>query len=198
MLSDADSRKERQASRKRGVGPASSGKHWSDSQKIEAVTLTMTLGNLALAASALKIPEDTLRRWRKSQWWQEIEGELKYQDNLQFSTAAKNLIEKSMGVIADRLDNGDWIYDQKLGEMRRKPVSTKDALAVADKMMEKKILLDKGVQQLASDEAIEDKLNKLMDRFSALATAKPPVIVTDVIEVNSEENENSLHDQRPA
>lgn len=176
MLSDNAVKKEQRTGRRRAAG--STGKHWSDSQKIEAVQLAMTLGSLPLVSKTLKIPDETLRRWRLTQWWKDIEKDLKYQTNLQFSASAKAVIDKSMAVIADRLENGDWIYDQKAGQMVRKPVAMKDALSVADKMMDKKLLLDKMDVKEESSEGVEDKLQKLMDRFTALATGikhQPPV-----------------------
>lgn len=176
------------------------GKHWSDSQKLEAVALYLTLGNVALTAATLKIPEITLRYWRKSDWWKEAEAELKIQDHIQLSASAKKIIEKSMTAVMDRLENGDWIYDQKSGELRRKPVAMKDALSAVNSMIEKKMLLDKTEHREESTERIEDKLNKLMDRFSELAEGKKqPVQVTDVIYAgtNSEENdEDALHEER--
>ena len=166
-------------------------KHWSEAQKLEAVSLYLTLGNLALTAATLKIPEITVRQWRATPWWKEAEAELKISDTIQFSNAAKNIIEKSMTVIHDRLERGDWIYDQKTGKMIRKPVSMKDALAATNSMIEKKLLLDKSNVSIQSNEAVEDKLNKLMDRFAAIAAGKPAIEVTDVIIVEDDKGEDN-------
>lgn len=174
--------------KRRAVGDVH--KHWSDKQKLEAVSLYLQLGNLALTAATLKIPEQTIRDWRGTEWWERVAAELKIQDNIQFSQAAKRLIDKGMGVMADRLENGEWIYDQKKGKMVRKPVGLRDATTAVNSMIDKKLLLDKQEVKVVDAERLEDKLNKLMDRFSQLATGQPPkqVEVTDVIYV-SEDNE---------
>ena len=166
--------------RRRGVNQPH--KNWSDAQKIEAVTLWLSMGNLRLVAATLRIPEPTVRQWRTTQWWRDIAAEIQLQDNIQLSATAKNIIDKSLSVIADRLEQGDWIYDQKTGQIKRKPVAMKDALAVADRMMDKKEKLDKLEVTSATSESIEQKLDKLMQRFAQAAQPQ----VTDVIYVQGE------------
>ena len=161
---------------------AATNKTWSDAQKIEAVTLWLSMGNLRLVGATLRIPEQTLRNWRATQWWRDIAQEIQLQDKIQLSATAKNIIDKSMAVIADRLEAGDWIYDQKSGQMRRKPVAMKDALAVADRLMDRKEKLDKLDVTEQSSESIEQKLDKLMQRFSQAAQPQ----VTDVVYVKEE------------
>ena len=181
--------------RRRGV--KQEGKWWSDSQKIEAVTLWLTLGNLVMVSATTRIPEDTLRKWRATQWWKELAEEIKMQDKMQLSASAKNLVDKSLSVIADRLEAGDWIYDQKTGQMRRKPVSMKDALAVADRMIEQQERLEKTSVVHDSVESVEAKLNKLMEKFAQVAAP----IVTDVIYVEADstkENQNAPNEERQA
>ena len=167
--------------RRRSVN-APTNKVWSDAQKIEAVTLWLSMGNLALTAATLRIPEVTMRKWRATQWWKEIAEEIQLQDKIQLSATAKNIIDKSLTVIADRLDQGDWIYDQKTGQMRRKPVAMKDALAVADRLMDRKEKLDKVQIVDSSAESVEAKLTKLMETFAKAAAPQ----VTDVVFVKEE------------
>lgn len=188
-LSDKESIAVRPSGRRRSVNAATN-KQWSDSQKIEAVTLWLSLGNLVLVGATLKIPENTLRKWRATQWWKEIAEEIQLQDRIQLSATAKNIVDKSLGVLADRLENGDWIYDQKSGQMRRKPVAMKDALAVADKMLDHKERMDRTVVQTESTESVENKLTNLMEKFARLAQPN----VTDVIFV--QEETSATHEKR--
>ena len=172
---------------RRGVNQAK--RPWSDAQKIEAVTLWLSMGNLRLVGATLKIPEDTIRRWRMQNWWKEVADEIQLQDKIQLSATAKNIIDRSLATIADRLEHGDWIYDQKNGQMRRKPVAMKDALSVADRLMDRKEQLDKVQVQEHSVESVEAKLNKLMEKFSQVAGA--PAQVTDVIYVEKTNAEDA-------
>lgn len=193
-LSDKKGAQDRKV-RRRGVNQMN--KHWSDAQKIEAVTLWLSMGNLRLVGATLRIPEDTIRKWRMQNWWKEIADEIQLQDKIQLSATAKNIIDKSLSTIADRLEHGDWIYDQKSGQMRRKPVGMKDALAVADRLMDRKEALDRQEVVQATTESVEQKLNKLMEKFSAIAS--PAAQVTDVIFVKEETNaENEELSEVPA
>lgn len=179
MLSD-NSRKQQIPSR-RGRPVGSTGKQWSDSQRIEAVTTYLSLGNLALTARVLKIPEMTLRTWKAKDWWRDIESELKVQDNLQLSARLKRIVESTLSVTEDRITNGDFIFDMKTGNMVRKPVSMRDAHKVTMDMLDKRDFLDNKRPVTVSIEQIDDKLKKLAEKFEQIAGVKRMIEVTDVI-----------------
>lgn len=198
MLSDAEQLKSVPSNRRRAVS-AETNKHWSDSQKLEAVTTYLSLGNLALTSRVLKIPEMTLRMWKQKEWWKEVEGELKVQENIQLSSRLQRIIEGTLSATEDRLANGDYIYDNKSGQLVRKPVSMKDAHKVAMDLMDRRDILDNRKPVNVSLEQIDDKLKKLADKFEQIATGrKQDVIeVTDVIvgeEVSYAEGGTGLRD----
>lgn len=196
-LSDSDRFKDKQSKRKRSITAEKA--HWSDSQKIEAVTTWLALGELRLTASVLKIPEATLKVWKRKEWWGEIERDLREQENLQLSVRLRRIIDKSFTQLEDRLENGDFVFDQKTGEMRRKPVNMRDAHKVAIDLIDKKAVLENNGPAHVSVEAIDDKLDKLAQRFAEIAkAAKQPVIeVTDVIYESAEstEDKDAVHEE---
>ena len=168
-LSDHEEMKARRT-RRRAIDAV--GKHWSDSQKLEAVKTYLMLGSVRLTATLLKIPEVTLKVWRATSWWKELEAELKIQDELQLSTRLKGVIEKSLAVVEDRLEHGNFIYDQKTSKLKRVPVNLKDAHRVAlDSVQQKDLIATRYVEQ-ANDGQIEDKLLKLAEKFAEIATKK--------------------------
>lgn len=171
MISD---NKDMQAVRLSRRAVSAEGRWWSDSQKLECVQTYLLTGNQAMTARILKIPEDTVRRWVKTTWWQEIVADLRIQDELKLSTRLKNIVEKSMTVIEDRLDNGDFVYDQKTGEMRRKPVNMRDAHKVALDLDNKRDLILQRAVPVASEELIDDKLNKLAQKFADIVNGRKP------------------------
>lgn len=161
-------------------------KRWSDSQKTEAVQTYMILGSLKLVAGALKIPFDTLKVWKASEWWKTLEGELRVQEDLQLSTRLTKIIARSYDVVEDRLEHGDFVYDQKSGKMRRKPVAMRDAHKVAVDLMEKKdMLIDRHLTgETVTTDKIEKTLADLAANFAKIANqinTHGPVEVTDVI-----------------
>jgi hypothetical protein len=83
----------------------------------------------------------------------------------------KQLIEASQTIVAQRLETGDPILNQKTGEIVYKPVSLKDAHKVAVDLMDRKPAIEKAtVEDKSTDEKDEDKLTKLAERFAEMAT----------------------------
>lgn len=172
MLSDADSKQHRKSKRDRSIGAATN-KQWSDNQKMEAVQSYLALGNLALTSRILGIPEITLRVWKRSTWWNDLINEVKTQERIEVSAKMKKLIGASLVVVEDRLINGDYQYDQKTGDMIRKPVALKDAHKVAMDMQTRQDVLDKIQDTSPTDESnVESKLLKLAEKFADMATKK--------------------------
>lgn len=194
MLSDK--LKDRQLARR----PMSAeGKWWSDGQKLEAVKTYLMTGNIAMTARILKIPEDTLRRWVKSVWWTEIVADLRTQDELQLSTRFKKIVEKTLEVVEDRLENGDFVYDQKTGAMRRKPVAMRDAHKVGlDLDAKRDLILGRQAPQ-ASNEQIDAKLSKLAQSFADIVNGRKALDTSQAIDVESKEvDEDALYEEREA
>lgn len=172
--------------KRRKAGELGYRRHYSDSQKIEAVTTYLMLGSLPLVASMLKMSINTLKLWKKSEWWKEVEQDLRTQEDLQLSKRLQNVVTKSLDVIEDRMENGDFVYDQKSGKMRRKPVAMRDAHRVMmDMQQRREELVDRHINnESISTDKIEQTLNTLAAEFAKIAnqvTSKPAVEVTDVL-----------------
>lgn len=181
MLSDANRLRNVPSSKKRPTTGVNN-MHWSDSQKLEAVTTYLALGNLVLTSSVLKIPEFTLRAWKQKDWWKEIEGELAVQDDIQLSSRLKRIIETTITATEDRIKNGDWIYNNKDGCLMRKPVNLRDVHKVTMDFVDKREQIAGKTTSSVALEAIDDRLAKLAAKFAEIAAgAKPVIEVTDVV-----------------
>ena len=184
MLSDSLKNKYMPVKSKRRT-PSDKRKQYSDGQKIEAVTTYLMLGSLTLVASTLKININTLKLWKKSEWWKEVEADLRIQEDLQLSKRMQKIVERSLDVVEDRLENGDFVYDQKSGHLRRKPVAMKDAHKVQMDLAERRdVLINRHVaNESITTDKIEDTLSKLAKEFARIAATvnKGPVEVTDVL-----------------
>ena len=168
MFSDA--KKRSVSKRKNRPVVAATNLRWSDKQKLETVQMYFMLGgNLSLVGKTLGIPYPTLQEWKKSEWWHDLEHEIRTEEKLILSSRLKKIAEAGLDVVSDRLQNGDWIYDQKAGELRRKPVLMKDAAKVAMDASTLRTKLDLVENHTVSAEHIEDKLSKLAKAFSDLA-----------------------------
>lgn len=195
MLSDSDKFKKRRSPRSRAVG-APTNKHWSDSQKIECVkTYLMLGGNGALTIATLKIPEQTFYQWKRTEWWHDLEQEIRKEERLELSAKLKKILTNSSHVVADRLENGDWFYDQKTGELRRKPVLMKDAAKVMNDaaVLQTKLNVTETINM--SSEAVDAKLAKLAQAFEDLSQKKKRPEVIDLEDIEFEEVESSEGDE---
>jgi hypothetical protein len=117
---------------------------------------------------------------------------------MQLSARLKNLVEASLVAVTDRLENGDFMYDQKTGQMIRKPVNIRDAHKVATDLMEKRTMLDKAVAPAQEQTQDVDRLEQLAEKFASFVlkkTEQAPVIV-EVTDVIYKENDHALHDER--
>ena len=192
-LSDADSMKDKRLPR-RGVD--SKWKHWSDGQKLEAVQTYLMLGSPRMVSAALKIPLPTLNLWRSSSWWKDLESELKIQDELQLSTRLKKIAERSFAVVEDRLEHGNFVFDQKTGSIRRIPVPLKDAHKVAMESIQQQELIANKHVEIANDGQIMDKLEQLATKFAEMATDKFKQIKDETRTVDMVEDvTDAVHDE---
>lgn len=172
MLTDTESRKSKKSLPSRSI-TAKTNRSWSDAQKLEAIQTYLTLGNLALTSRMLGIPEITLRVWKTTEWWKDQVNEIKSQEKIELSAKMKKIVQASLAVVQDRLENGDFQFDQKTGQTVRKPVNMKDAHKVAVDLQQRQEVLDKTtVETTAQDTTTEDKLLKLAEKFAELATKK--------------------------
>ena len=163
------------------------GQHWSESQKIEAVTTYLALGNGAQTAGVLSIPIQTFNRWRYSDWWKKIEEDLKREENLHLNARLSKIVSKALDVTEDRLTNGNYQYDPKTSELIRVPVSIKDATKVATDMLQRKDIIEDKPMQAQIEKTVDDRLAKLAEQFKAFAkpqekdiTPRPLVIDNEV------------------
>lgn len=178
MLTDSPRLK---AKRLRKERPKLAVRHWhSDSVKIEAVKLWLVVGNLTVVAASLNLPYPTVRQWRYTKWWEELVQEIRTEKTLQLSNKLKTIAEKALDLTLDRLENGDWIYDQKSGQLRRKPVVMRDAMQVANSYLDRHSKLDEKPHQEEAQQQVQDRLLALAEAFTKMAAKTRKI---DVLEV---------------
>lgn len=169
-LTDNENEKNRKRNKPKSL-VAKGNFRYSDKQKIEAVSSYLAIGNLAMVARISGIPEITLRVWKASTWWKEVVDDLKMQEKIQLSSRMKALVEASQTIVAQRLETGDPILNQKTGEIIYKPVSMKDAHKVATDLIDRRAVIEKTtVDTVMTDERADDKLAALAEKFADMAT----------------------------
>jgi hypothetical protein len=152
-----------------------------------AKSFIMLGGNMTMAARTCGVAYATARRWQNAPWWSETIEQLKESETIELSPKLKRIVDKSLELIQDRLDHGDFMYDQKTGKVIRKEVSVRDALAVFKDAVGVKQQMEAGPKQEAGALTIQETLQQLAKNFEELAAkqrAKPVIQVTDVLFVD--------------
>src|SRR4051812_8815533 len=95
---------------------------YSDSQKIEAAKLYLVIGSNTQVCATLGISLPTFTTWKTQKWWKDLIEDLRHESSIQLSARLQKIASKSFDLVEDRLEHGDFIYDQQTGELRRKPM----------------------------------------------------------------------------
>jgi hypothetical protein len=109
---------------------------YTEEQKREAVRAVIMQGGFRPAGRVTGIPWETIAGWkhRHPEWWHQTHSEvtLELLQGLTESSVHKALTlkEKILGLLDDRLVNGDHKMNVKTGEVTRVPVSASDMTKV--------------------------------------------------------------------
>lgn len=184
--------------RNKRLKPPERGMDWPVEKKAEVVGQFLILGNMKLVAATTGVPYATLKKWKSSPWWGELVEEIRSTQNIKMDATLTELVELSLQAAYDRIVNGDYIYDQKSGEIRRKPAALRDIHRIAVDLLSKREFLRDRVEGKSGDTkvTIEEHL-KLMAKEMAkwVDTKKKDVIDVQSVEI-LEDISDALHDER--
>ena len=167
-------------------------------KRIEVVTKWLALGNMRLVSELCGVSYQLCRMWKMEPWWQELVDEIKISRSAQLDSKLSKIVDKSLDIISDRLENGDVIFNNKTGQVMRKEVSIKDANKVATDLMQRQVIIQKEEQSLTSQQqtvAIGDQLKLLAMEFAKFNRKNTGPIEDAVI---IEEIPHALHEERKA
>jgi hypothetical protein len=146
---------------------------WPEKKKIETVLTYMTTGSATKTCMVTGIPVQTIYSWKKHPWWKEMEQQLRDEDSAELDTKYTKIIKKTLDVIEDRLENGDFVLDRKSGAVNRVPVNIRDTNKVlTDVAVQRTKLRDQSSGPTERQETVNDKLVKLASQFAEMALGK--------------------------
>jgi hypothetical protein len=172
---------------------------WPIEKKAEVVGQYLILGNMKLVAATTDVPYATLKKWKAAPWWADMVAELRATQNIKMDTKLSELVELSLNAAYDRIVNGDYVYDQKTGEIKRKPAALRDIHRVAvDLLSKREFLRDRSDDRKEDSRVTVEEHLKLMAREMAkwVDTKKKEVIDVDSVEI-LEDISDALHEEGP-
>jgi hypothetical protein len=167
---------------------------WPWETKVEVATKFMQLGNARLVSELTEVPYQTILDWRKTEWWVELIDEIKQIKRSKTGAKLAEIIEQSIQVVQDRLENGDFVLNNKTGEIQRRPVSLRDAATVTNNLITRQIQMEELAEKLVNrKESVKETLQILAKEFAKFnreqqkQTAQT-ITYTEVID-------NAIHDK---
>jgi hypothetical protein len=176
--------------------------HWNEKKQLEVVTTYLALGNLAESSRVCNVPLITIKKWNAQPWWAELVSDIQSGEGQRADNKMSKTIDKALDLIMTRMEEGDYVYDQKTGRLVKVPLKARDLERVASGLFDKRQLIRKQPTSIKqSDLNQKDRLLELAEQFAKFAGMKieQEKVVNEYIEGDFNEltgEDNALHDQR--
>lgn len=174
---------------------AHQGGHWKEAKKIEAVTTYLSTGNLTETARMLAIPIRTMESWKISDWWKELVAKIQAEDDQQLDTKTSKAINKALDNLMDRIENGEVIYDQKTGQLKRTPAKLRDLNTAFNNLLDKRQLLRNKPTKIVEQQSTAVALQNLANQFANFTQKHETEKVVEYIEGDTViQNEDGVYE----
>lgn len=141
-------------------------------RKTEAATLYCVYGNVKEVAKILDLPEKVLKEWKQEPWWFEIQKQVFIEQNEELAAKLSTTLAKTIDEINERLENGDYTYNPKTGNVTRKPMEAKVVAGIFDSLAHQRRLTRGEPTQLTAKVGVDDRLKRLEESFIKFAEHK--------------------------
>lgn len=148
------------------------GGHWSEKKRYEAVCLWVSGMSLREVSLQANVPYETIAKWRASTWWNDIVKDLQSEDKQVTDAKLTKILDKTLDTIMDRLENGEFIYDQKTGKVKRTPVKIRDATVAMNTVLDKRQLIRKEPTKIVEQSNTAQQLQNLAEQFASFVTGQ--------------------------
>lgn len=153
--------------------------------KIEVAQKYVLLGNMRLVSEVTGISYDTLMEWKKTKWWVELLQELKAAKKATSTRKLSTLLDNSLDVIADKLENGEVVFNSKTGEFTRVSLPAREVIRLTEFLLKHQRETEKLEQQIVQQDHTVDSTLKVLAKEFAKWAKKPAV--QEVVDVEANE-----------
>jgi transposase-like protein len=160
--------------------------NWPIEKKIEVVSQFLVLGNMKLVAATTGVEHSLIRQWKTQSWWKELEAEIRQTQNIEMDSKLSKIVDKSLDAVLDRVENGDFFYDQKTGQIKRKPVNLRDVARVSTDIISKRELLRGNATERKETTQISvgEQLKMLAAEFAKWQKKDSDIPLVEVVDVD--------------
>lgn len=121
------------------------------------------------AAKQTGINDRTVRIWKNQEWFNVVLDAVVQQLDSQLDKQLTGVIHKGVQGVADRMEDGDYVFNKK-GELVRKPMGGRDMAITTAVMFDKRQLL-RDKPTLIEQKSADERLSDLGERFRQFAAA---------------------------
>ena len=140
--------------------------------KIHACTAYLVTGSFSKASKYSAVPESTIKSWRGTEWFRTVARYIQAARQEELDIQMSDVIHQSIGVVQDRLQNGDAKYNPKTGEIVQIPIQAKDAALIADKIIKNRNLLRGDATSRTDNSSLAEKIMDLRQQFKSFSQPK--------------------------
>lgn len=163
--------------------------NWLPEAKFDLISSLVDLGNLRKACEVQKIPWITAVQWSKQDWWPQMMEDVKAAKRAELQAKMNSIVDTALSKVQDRLENGDFVLNNKTGEILRKPVNLKDSSRVATDLINTSVKLEQQNQtSKVAQESVGEMLKTLAQEFAKFTKKQ---VHTDVIDIPFREVNNA-------
>jgi hypothetical protein len=166
-------------------------KTWPIEKRIEVVTKYLALGNMSLVAELTGVGHQLCRLWKTQPWWKEMEAEIRAARTSQVDSKLSKIIDKSLEMIEDRLENGT-VEVAKDGSIFRRPANIKEITNVSQVLMGQQLQM----QKAQKEELVQQEQISVKDQLAMLAAEFAKFNTKRTVDVVSKEISSAIHEER--
>lgn len=148
--------------------------HWKDTKKLEVVATWLATGNLAETARITMVPIRTIEKWRASDWWKQQVNNIQSEEDQKLDAKSSKVIERALDHLMDRIENGEFIYDQKTGQVIRTPAKLRDLNTAFNTLLDKRQLLRNKPTKIVEQQQTATQLQNLAEQFAKFVKNTAP------------------------
>jgi hypothetical protein len=147
------------------------GGKYSVDDRLHAVMLYITEGNMKKVETMTGIPYVTLNSWKEKEWWPAALQFCHKRKDKELELRFSRVIHDTVGEIHDRVINGDWKHDNRTGQKVRIPMSGKDLSVVMGVIHDKRQMIRGEATSITGQSASQtEKLKALEEKFNEFSS----------------------------
>lgn len=145
---------------------AHQGGHWSEKKRMEVLSLWIATGSPTTVAQQTGVPLATIEAWKLQDWWKKGVESVRNEETDVLDKKLSKALDLALESVMDRIEKGEYIYDQKTGKVKRMPVKLRDVNHAFNTIIDKRQLIRKLPTKIVEASQTEAKLQQLAQQFA--------------------------------